>query len=319
MRLLRFLLTSFVEMTILAVLFLQPLAFAAAPVTVTARAVPSTVTIGDEIRLLVQVDRPRKYAVSIRSDELRLDPFEVKRLEISPFVEGKNRVRETFIIVLTVFELGDLQVPPVIVQYKDEAGRAGTLLGPPVPVKVVSVGKKAADKDDIRPIKGPVSLSLRALRVFLLSLLAALLSALLAVKVTLRIRHQRQMDLESRMPAHQRAMLELERLQKKGLTQAGRVKEHYSELADILRRYLERRFEAQTLEMTSFEILTLFKEKKLERSLLDKMEELLRNADLVKFAKYAPPRSLTDDLTRDLKIIVDGTTPKEAEKQKIQK
>ena len=268
-------------------------------------------TLGDEIRLLVQVDRPRKFTVTVPSDQLRLDPFEVKRLEVSPFVEGKNRVRETFVITLTVFELGDLQVPPVMVRYKGETGKEGYLLGPPVAVKVVSVGKKASDKDDIRPIRGPVSLSLRAIRIFILSLLAALLSVLLAVKIILRIRHQRQMDLESRLPPHERAMLELERLQKKGLAQAERVKEHYSELADILRRYLQRQFQIEALEQTSFEITRSLKEKAFAGEAVSKASELLEQSDLVKFAKFVPPRRRADELAAKLAEFVDQTKPAE--------
>ncbi len=291
------------------IFFTFPSFAAPAPVTVTARAVPSKATIGDEIRLLVQVDRPRKYKVSVPSDQLKLDPFEVKRLEKPPFTDGKNRVRETFVLVLTVFELGDLQVPPVMVQYKDESGRGGFLLGPPVAVKVVSVGKKATDKDDIRPIKGPVSLSLNAIRVFVLSLLAVLLTIFLVVKVFLRIKYQRQIDLESRKPPHERVALELGRLWKKEYLEAGKAKEFYSELTDILRRYLERQFQIEALEQTSFEITRSLKEKEFGGEAVSKANELLEQSDLVKFAKFVPPRRRADELAAKLVEFVNETKP----------
>jgi hypothetical protein len=293
------------------IFFAFPSFAAQAPVTVTARAVPSKATIGDEIRLLVQVDHPRKYKVSVPSDQLKLEPFEVKRVEASPFTEGKNRVRETFVVVLTVFELGDLQVPPVMVQYKDESGRGGFLLGPPVVVKVVSVGKKTTDKDDIRPIKGPVSLSLNAIRVFALSLLAALLTVFLVVKVALRIKHQRQVDLESRKPPYERATLELGRLWKKEYLEAGKVKEFYSELTDILRRYLERQFQIEALEQTSFEITRSLKEKQFAGEAVSRASELLEQSDLVKFAKFVPPRRRADELAAKLAEFVNETKPVE--------
>jgi hypothetical protein len=310
-----FFLTSFVEMTLTAVFFLSQSVFAQTPVTVTARAVPSKATIGDEIRLLVQVERPRAYSVAVPAGEQRLDPFEVKRVEATPFVDGKNRVRETFVVVLTVFELGELEIPPVMVKYKDGSGREGYLLGPPAAVKVVSVGKKAADKDDIRPIKGPVSLSMAALRVWALSLLAFFLSVVLAVKVYWRIRNRREIDLESRKPPHERAALELGRLWKRNYLENGKAKEFYSELADILRRYLERQFTIEALEQTSFEIVRSLKEKEFAGEAVSRASELLEQSDLVKFAAFVPSRRRADELAARLSEFVDLTKPSES-KQK---
>jgi hypothetical protein len=296
-------------MTLVFFLPLAAYSYAQTPVTVTARAVPSKVTIGDEIRLLVQVDRPRKYSVAVPAGEQRLDPFEVKRVETTPFADGRNRVRETFVVVLTVFELGDLEIPPVMVKYKDESGREGYLLGPPAAVKVASVGKKATDKDDIRPIKGPVSLSLAALRVWALSLLAFFLGVVLAVKVYWRIRHQREIDLESRKPPHERAVLELGRLWKRNYLENGRAKEFYSELADILRRYLERQFAIEALEQTSFEIVRSLKEKEFTGEAVSRASELLEQSDLVKFATFVPPRRRADELAAKLSEFVEQTKP----------
>ena len=293
---------------IFALSFYQPV-FAEAPVRVTARVLPSKATVGDEIKLFIQAERPRKFSVSI-PEKVVVAPFELKRVEASPFVSGQNRVRETFILVLTIFELGDFKIPPVPVSYKDESGRGGQVQTEPVAVKVVSVGKKPTDKDDIRPIKGPVALGLRWLRTLAGGVLAALLSILLAVKIILRKRKE-ALDLESLKPPHERAMLELGRLQGKGWLEAGRTKEFYSELADILRRYLERRFTIESLELTTFELVRILKEKEFDAGVVGKIKDLLENSDLVKFAKFSPPKSLADDLVRELTDIVEMTTPKE--------
>ena len=104
-------------------------------------------------------------------------------------------------------------------------------------------------------------------------------------------------------------MLELYRLLAKALLNEGKTKEFYSELADILRRYLERRFQIETFESTTFEILRRLKEKEFSSDLIERIKEFLENSDLVKFAKFIPPRSLADRLTGMLRDIVEKTKP----------
>ena len=119
------------------------------------------------------------------------------------------------------------------------------------------------------------------------------------------------MDLESLKPAHERAALELERLKNKEFLEAGKIKEFYSELADILRRYLERGFQVETLELTTLELVKILKEKNFGAEILQRVKHVLENSDLVKFAKFIPPRTLADELMAEVARIVELTKPKE--------
>lgn len=296
------------------------LAAVSAPVFAEAEAVklnvfatPARVTIGDEVKLIVRVSHPRGYSLKPLSSSPDLRPFEVKKIETLPVAQKNARVENTFVLTLTVFELGELSIPPLLLEVKDDAGRSLEVITRSVPVRVVSVGKNRDDTGDIRPIKGPVSLDLWPRLDFLLGAGAFLLSVFLAVKIFLR-RRRKAIDLESLKPAHERAMLELERLQKKGFLEEGKVKEFYSELADILRRYLERRFQVDTLELTTAEIASVLKEKNFGSGIVGKVDEVLRNSDLVKFAKFVPPRPLAVRLTGTLVDIVNSTRPPEEAK-----
>ncbi len=286
-------------------------------VQVKATALPSRVTLGDEIRFLIQVERPKKFTLVPPSNKIKIAPFEIKKIEVSPYVDGKNRVRETFVLTLTIFELGEFKIPPMPIEYKNEGGRVGRVMTEPVSIKVVSVGKKPTDKDDIRPIKGPVSFDLAALRTWLCGIFAVLLAVILAVKIILRRRKKGVIDPDSLKPPHERAILELERLWKKGFLEAEKNKEFYSELTDILRRYLERQFQVEALEQTSFEIVQTLKAKQFEGAVIVKAKNLLEQSDLVKFAKRVPPRRLADELARELAEIVESTKPKEGVAKKV--
>ncbi len=284
-------------------------------VEVSAKVLKNKIKIGDEIRFWVKVDRPRKYSVLPFSEKMNLAPFEIKKINVAPIRKGQNRVQEIFGFTLTVFEIGDLKIPPVLVRYQDASGKPGEILTEPVPVIVVSVGKKLTDKDDVRPIKGPVSISLLRFRTWILSILAALLTIFLVTKIIIRWR-KRNKDLESRKPPHIRVKIELERLKNQGLLEEKKLKEYYSGLADILKNYMDRVWKLQTHEHTTVEVLELLAEKNLEKNIIDKIKTVLEETDLVKFANVIPAPTLSDQLEKEIWEVVELTKPNEKETAK---
>lgn len=286
------------------------------PLRVRSRAWPTKVTLGDEIKLMIKVDRPRGYSISPPTVKTPVPPFEIKSVDVSSYREDARSVSQTYSIKLTVFQLGDLQIPPLAISYKDAGSRSAQEWTDPIKIKVSGIIKGSKEKVDIRPIKGPISLDMRRLRDLTLLVLAFLLTLFLIIKVILRRRHKRPLDPESLKPAHERAILELGRLEAAALLGGGKVKEFYSELADILRRYLDRRFQMETLELTTFEILKNLKDKEFDAGLIEKIKELLENSDLAKFAKYLPPRTAAEQMTALLKDVVEKTIPQKEETEK---
>jgi hypothetical protein len=285
------------------------------PVRAEARVLRSQVRIGDEVRLVLKVDHPRKYTVRPPDPRMMLSPFEIKSVEAVPLRTGQNRVEEMFRMTLTVFETGDLKVPPIPVHYTDENGNPGEAYTEPVAVKVASVGKKITDKDDIRPIKGPVSVGLLAFWNGLAFLLAGVLFVLLAVKIALR-RIRLFKDRESRKPPHVRAHIEIERLKDKGFLEERKYKEFYSGLSDVLRRYLERRYGVEALDRTTSELEAELADLSLDPAVREEIHEVLTQADLVKFAKFAPPPELAPRLEREIEDVAERTKPAPEEKKK---
>ena len=80
----------------------------------------------------------------------------------------------------------------------------------------------------------------------------------------------------------------LESLKVKKLWQAGKVKDYYTELTDIVRIYIEERFSVQAVEMTTEEILEGLKDSYIDQESINKLARTLVLADLVKFAKEKP-------------------------------
>ena len=100
-----------------------------------------------------------------------------------------------------------------------------------------------------------------------------------------------------KMSAEEWLTQEVLALRTKELWHAGFQKLHFSSLSDAVRRYLELKYKVSAMELTTAEIETLIRDFT-SPDQFDIIIELLRSADLVKFAKFVPDeaycvRSLT--------------------------
>lgn len=90
------------------------------------------------------------------------------------------------------------------------------------------------------------------------------------------------------LPAHVRALNELDKLKSEKIWQQGREKEFYSKLTNILRDYIFEREGINAMEMTSGEILNEIRKTTDIDSVYENLKQILSTSDLVKFAKYIP-------------------------------
>lgn len=93
------------------------------------------------------------------------------------------------------------------------------------------------------------------------------------------------------IPAHIAAISSLEKLKAQKLWQQGKIKQYHSELTDILRHYIEKRFIINAMEMTSAEIMSEISGKPDDIRAEEVLWNCLQLADLVKFAKHLPETS----------------------------
>ncbi len=89
------------------------------------------------------------------------------------------------------------------------------------------------------------------------------------------------------VPPHIKAIGELEILHDKKLWQSNKHKLYYSALTDILRTYLSGRYSITAMEMTTDEIIEAMRDLDIPNKCAMDLQALLRDADLVKFAKMS--------------------------------
>ena len=95
-----------------------------------------------------------------------------------------------------------------------------------------------------------------------------------------------------RLPPYEEAMINLQNLKAAQLWQQGQEKEYFTGLTDILRVYIDRRFDINAVEMTSSQIIETLKKNDETRAVNEQLGMILEIADIVKFANARP---LADD------------------------
>jgi hypothetical protein len=199
---------------------------------------------------------------------------------------GATRMR----VVVSAYDSGRFALPPLEflarVPGDTTARRIGT---DSLPLTIATVVVDTAE--GIRDIAPPMSIPIGMAEVLLfLGILA-----LIAVAVFLVRRFRRRTPAPApaappppAVPAHVLALQELGALKERRLWQQGLVKPYYSELTEIVRRYFENRYAVQALEQTTDEIMAALERHPSSSVVRAEIEDLLRRADLVKFAKLEP-------------------------------
>lgn len=87
---------------------------------------------------------------------------------------------------------------------------------------------------------------------------------------------------------------QLEELKRRDLVHQHDIKTYYSDLGDILRRYIEDAHDIPALESTTSELRAAFKNRGLHSELAQPCLSILEEADMVKFAKFTPSAAAAD-------------------------
>jgi hypothetical protein len=128
------------------------------------------------------------------------------------------------------------------------------------------------------------------------------------------------------LPPYDRAKLALKKLDESQYLMRSEIKEYYSELTMIIRKYLDEKVYDRSLESTTDELinrLQLLKEGNqfpFKKETLTNLETILKRADLVKFAKSAPDAALIemDRATIEKEIeSVKAVLPEPTEEEKL--
>ena len=270
--------------------------------------------VGDPVSVLLHVDHPRGWAVQW-ADSVAVSPFEVLRYErLAPVAApAGDGMRSTAKLVITSFELGELEIPPVAVSVAAPDGTVETLLTDPFRIGVESVGLD--ESGDIRDIKGPLSIARSWWGVLLWPALAAAAGA--GIVYYRRRWGSRPAAVAAELPPparpfHVLALEALDALEASSLLERGKVKTYHVRISEIIRSYVEGQLEVPAMELTTPEVVDGLRRASLGDEIPERFRVFLERCDLVKFAKLRPGAGESRVLLATARSLVEMTSVKAA-------
>ncbi|MBD3426488.1 MAG: hypothetical protein GF409_04595 [Candidatus Omnitrophica bacterium] len=281
---------------------------------ITSKVDRSKVNIGDPIKLEIKAEGASGYKLVFPEKPQELGEFSLMRSR--PIEEGRAERIVGREYVLGIYTTGLHVIPPVEVMYRSE-GSGGDWLkakSPQVPMDVRSL--LTGDDTDIKDLKGLAFLGGGSPGLLLFLIVLVLVGAAAWFFWKRRWQHIEQAQMRERT-AYEIAHEELSRLKAMDLAGKGRVKEYYTRLSDIVRRYLEKRFSYRAPEMTTEEFLRELKTSPLiQNEHKELLKDFLSKCDMVKFAKYGPTPIETIDSFKAAEKLVEQT--REVEKEEVE-
>lgn len=276
-------------LVLLVVLFTLP---AFSQVTVTASIDSLQLYIGEQAHMKVEVSCPTGSDLIMPAypNDMLMEGIEIvgEVKTDTQYLNKKSHMVVTQAYTVTSFDTAFYFIPPFEVLVDSVSYPSNSLA-----LKVLTFSIDTTDVAAIFPIKEIVERPITFVELLPMLFAVVMVIALIFVIPFLLGRYSdnkpilRRVTIAPKLPPHQVALQEMERIKGEKSWQKEDVKQYYTELTDALRVYMEERFGFNAMEMTSDEIIAQLNEQP-DKEWIGELRELFQMSDLVKFAKYKP-------------------------------
>jgi len=291
-------------------LFLSLLSIAvyATEVTVNTTIDKTSITIGDPLKVSVEISYPNKLKISSVTMPSEIGTWACTNLSTST-KKIKDSLSTLAVFEIVRFSTGMAIIPPIPFTLLNSSAEAYTVYSDTKSVNIESTLAKIGDLGDIKDIKEPLSIGNGILLYILIVIILLIIGAYIYYhRKTLA---QTILASKPKLPPYEIALLALNDLVASDLLSRGLTKEYYIRLAEIMRNYISNSFDIETFEKTTQELYQNLKDRLIDKKITLKIKELFENCDLVKFAKFTPKENQCAYDIELAKTIVFESMPKE--------
>ena len=276
----------------------------------------TSIKIGEQIKYQISVETD-STALVVFPEGATFNPLEVVESLSTDTSRIENRFRLLKEYYLTQFDSGSYTIPQQRVLINERA-----FLTDSFQVEVADVVVDTT-KQKMHPIKPAMEVpSGFEIPNWIWWILGILVLAGVAFYF---IRRKKKRDAAiKQLPPYERALFELEQLDKSHLLENRQTKEYYSKLTEAVRRYIEDEVHLRAMESTTSELIHFLElkketgELKLSEQTITDLQVILQRADLAKFANTKPDiitaksdRSKIEHVIIDTKAAIPEPTEEE--------
>lgn len=262
-----------------------------AQVTATLKADSNHIEIGDHLHLKLTIQSSKTHIIQwpkFDGDTLgKMEIIERSKIDTSAL---SNNLVFTQTLVVSAFDSGSYVISPQAIFFLNQQKATDSVFTNDYVIDVKTLDVDTAKP--IKPIKAPLKVSYE-LREFFWWIVAgiALLALIIGLFLYRKYYKKKKTIVESTRPTepeHIWALNELKKLEEQKLWQNDQHKLYYSKISDILRSYLEYRYDILAMESTTDEIAKHISSLSISREHQNRLIETLQLADFAKFAKMTP-------------------------------
>jgi len=260
-------------------------------IQVNARLDTTRMLIGDQVNLWFMLEHPEGLKIDFpATGDSLAGKIEVLSASKPDTISKTNKIwkiRQR--LVVTSFDTGFFVIPPFVFRFN---GGRDSVKTHALPLEVL--GMPVDTSKGITDIKLPYELKVTFAEILPYIIVGLLLLAILIFYIRYLRKKRLQAEVAEKpappaIPAHLIALEQLDALVQEKLWQQGKIKLYYSRLTDIIRLYIERRFNVPAMEQTTEDIIRDFtRNGQIKEGIRQELKALLELADLVKFAKLHP-------------------------------
>ncbi|MCY7410759.1 MAG: hypothetical protein LH473_10830 [Chitinophagales bacterium] len=261
-------------------------------ISATLKADSTHILIGDFLNLKLNINFSNDLIVSMPKVTDSIGHMELVKASTIDTSINNNSTTLSQSFIVSAYDSGNYFAGPQKIYFKTKSGAIDSLITDSIliTVRTIAVDTSKAFKPIKPPLEVPYSWQeFIPLYIGGFILVASIIALILYVRY--RRKNRKPKIIERPKPKdlpHVWARRELKKLEEEKLWQQDEVKKYYSRLTDILRLYLEYRFNWLALESTTEEIKEQINSYSMNVEAKNLLLKMLSNADMVKFAKIIP-------------------------------
>ncbi len=259
----------------------------------------SKIRIGEQTKLSLYLTYDSKTQKDIKvlwpeiEDTIRkeIEVLSVSKIDTTiPDKQKPEIIQQRIELTITAFDSGYFAIPPFKFLLDNDTSKEFLTEALLLEVHTVPTDTSLAKIKDIKaPFDEPFDWRWYLPYAYWgLAIIAAIIVIIILMKKLKRKPVEIIVEAKPKIPAHITALQHLEKIKQEALWKDNKIKEYYSAITDTVRLYIEERFNINALELTSDEVLHIFKTQVVDAESKEKLRQILVLSDFVKFAKEIP-------------------------------